>query len=206
MLAKFKLTEQVPKAALDYLQRGAAGQEPETLKELPLDDQGQPRVHNLIIANNQLALDAAQRKAEELGYRVLNLGPCIEGETRNVADVLADIARGQPSGVCILSGGETTVTLPKGHGLGGRNQEFVLACLSHLRLSTVTVLSGGTDGEDGPTDAAGAVGDPSLLDLGLDPAAYLARHDAYHFFERTGGLLKTGLTRTNVMDLRVIIT
>jgi hydroxypyruvate reductase/glycerate 2-kinase len=213
VLAKFKLTAQVPKSALAYLRRGAAGKAPETLKALPVDERGKPRVDNLIIANNPMALEAAQRKAAELGYRVVNLGACIQGETRSVAGVLADVACGQPPGVCVLSGGETTVTLPKNHGLGGRNQEFVLAflcSLSRKRLGGITVLSGGTDGEDGPTDAAGAFGDADLMAaaerLGLDAADYLDRHDAYHFFEQVGGLLTTGLTRTNVMDLRVILT
>jgi glycerate-2-kinase len=112
----------------------------------------------------------------------------------------------------LLSGGETTVTLPREHGLGGRNQEFVLAAALHLGeqgMRHVVILSGGTDGEDGPTDAAGAVADPETLQmstrLGLNPAAFLARHDAYHFFEATGDLLRTGLTQTNVMDVRVIL-
>jgi len=114
--------------------------------------------------------------------------------------------------VCLLSGGETTVTLPLGHGLGGRNQEFVLAATAKLGpegMRRIILLSGGTDGEDGPTDAAGAVADettwPRARALHLDPAAFLSRHDAYHFFERIGDLLKTGLTQTNVMDVRVIL-
>src|SRR5262249_60110391 len=113
---------------------------------------------------------------------------------------------------CLLSGGETTVTLADDHGLGGRNQEFVLALAAKLGregLRRVVVLSGGTDGEDGPTDAAGAVADADTLlraeNLGLAPAAFLARHDAYHIFDATGDLLRTGLTQTNVMDVRVIL-
>jgi glycerate 2-kinase len=114
--------------------------------------------------------------------------------------------------VCLLSGGETTVTRPEGHGKGGRNQELVLAMLAKLGaagLAGVAVLSGGTDGEDGPTDAAGAVGDAETLHraaaLGLGPTAFLDQHDAYAFFDATGGLVKTGLTQTNVMDVRVVL-
>ena len=154
-----------------------------------------------------------------LGYRVLNLGSHIEGETRHVATEMAGSIRSirdqghplQPP-VCMISGGETTVTLADNHGLGGRNQEFVLAVLNELGregMRGVAVLSGGTDGEDGPTDAAGAVADEETLKragaLRLAPGEFLARNDSYHFFEKTGGLLKTGLTQTNVMDVRVFL-
>src|SRR5262249_55202803 len=114
--------------------------------------------------------------------------------------------------VCVLSGGETTVTLPAQHGLGGRNQEFVLAMLMTLAsngLPQVTLLSGGTDGEDGPTDAAGAIADGTTLTKaavrGLDLEDFLKRHDAYHFFEQLGDLIRCGLTETNVMDVRVVL-
>jgi glycerate-2-kinase len=154
-----------------------------------------------------------------LGYRVLNLGAFIEGETRQVATVFSGIVRsirtdGRPVSppACVLSGGETTVTLGPDHGKGGRNQEFVLATavkLGPAGMRNVVVLSGGTDGEDGPTDAAGAIADAGTLaragDLGMPPNGHLDRHNAYPFFEVTGDLLKTGLTQTNVMDVRVIL-
>jgi hydroxypyruvate reductase/glycerate 2-kinase len=112
----------------------------------------------------------------------------------------------------LLSGGETTVTLSRAHGKGGRNQQFALGMLRKLgkeALLGTVVLSGGSDGEDGPTDAAGAFADSVTYNaaerLGLHPADYLKRHDAYTFFEKTGGLLKTGLTHTNVMDIRVVL-
>jgi glycerate 2-kinase len=166
-----------------------------------------------------MALAAAARRAGELGYPVLNLGAFIEGETLHVAAVMAGIVRsiradGQPvqSPICLLSGGETTVTLTEDHGLGGRNQEFVLATMLKLGkdgMRNAILLSGGTDGEDGPTDAAGAIADADTLvraaSQQLDPAAFLKRHDAYSFFEKVGGLLKTGLTQTNVMDVRVLL-
>jgi glycerate 2-kinase len=172
-----------------------------------------------VLGNNRRALDAARQRAEALGYRVLDLGSFIEGETRPVAAVFAGIVRsiradGQPLSppVCLLSGGETTVTLGPDHGRGGRNLEFVLAAVFHLGeqgMRDVVVLSGGTDGEDGPTDAAGAIAGSETLvrakDLKLNPTDYLARHDAYTFFATTGDLLQTGLTGTNVMDVRVIL-
>jgi hydroxypyruvate reductase/glycerate 2-kinase len=202
-----------PAIVLRYLEEGAAGRKPETPKVLS------PNVHNYVIGNNAKALAAARVKAQEYGYRVLNLGAYLEGETRDVATVLAGLVRSirldlQPLSppVCILSGGETTVTLSEQHGLGGRNQEFVLAAIIKLGgpgMRDVVVLSGGTDGEDGPTNAAGAIGDDATLrtaeSQGLVPTAFLSRNDAYHFFESTGDLLKTGLTQTNVMDIRVIL-
>jgi hydroxypyruvate reductase/glycerate 2-kinase len=214
ILDRYGLTDQVPEAVLQHLRRGAVGLEPETLKSLPTDPSGQPRVHNLIVANNDMALEAAARHAGDLGYRVLNLGSWIEGETRQVAAVLGDIALGQLRGTCLLCGGETTVTLPQEHGLGGRNMEFVAACMQHLyrkcpaRLADLTILSGGTDGEDGPTDAAGAVADADTAAHPLfgELSGFLQRHDTYSFFAGVGGLLKTGLTGTNVMDVRIILT
>lgn len=213
VLEKFQLLPKTPAAIRRHLEKGAAGQVPETLKALPAN------VQNHIIGNNARSLAAAQARAEELGYPVLNLGSFIEGETRHVAVALTGIVRSirndgmpLPPPVCLLSGGETTVTLSEKHGLGGRNQEFVLAALHKLGkegLRNTVVLSGGTDGEDGPTDAAGAVADETswqkAQNLDLQPAAYLNRNDAYHFFAATGDLLKTGLTQTNVMDVRVIL-
>jgi glycerate 2-kinase len=213
VFARYHLTDRVPAAVLAHLRRGAAGAVPETPKVLPAN------VTNLVIGNNVKALAAARQRAEGLGYQVLNLGSYLEGETRHVATALAGVVRsirlqGQPltPPVCVLSGGETTVTLGEEHGRGGRNQEFVLAAALKLGaegLHHVVVLSGGTDGEDGPTDAAGAVADVAVLTqaraLGLAPDAFLARHDAYDFFAKTGGLLTTGLTETNVMDVRVML-
>jgi glycerate 2-kinase len=216
VLDRFGVRAQTPRKILDYLEAGAAGHVPETLKELPA------HVHNLILGNNSKALAASQRVAESLGYRVLNLGAFIEGDTQQVAIVMAGIVcslcvDGQPLSpavqpVCVLSGGETTVTLPPDHGRGGRNQEFVLAALHKLGVEGmrgVVILSGGTDGEDGPTDAAGAVADAGTLEravrASLSAVDYLRRHDAYEFFKATGDLLKTGLTLTNVMDVRVTL-
>ncbi|MBA4063200.1 MAG: glycerate kinase [Isosphaera sp.] len=200
----------VPEGVRRHLEAGRAGSVPETPKAVPAN------VVNRVIGSNRVALDAARRKAEAFGYRVLDLGAFVEGETRQVATAVAGVVRsvrrdGAPAAppACVLLGGETTVTLGDDPGKGGRNQEFVLAVLAKLGrdgMCGVTVLSGGTDGEDGPTDAAGAVADAeSLADAGGTVEDHLRRHDAYPFFERASGLLKTGLTGTNVTDVRVIL-
>lgn len=207
------ILSRAPRRAVDHLWHGARGGLPETLKR------PSRRVTHHVIGNNALALAAAARRAAKLGYRVVNLGPDLEGESREAGVFLAGIARGvreqgtpAAAPACILSGGETTVTLGKNPGRGGRNQELVLGALVHLEahgLDGVAVLSGGTDGEDGPTDAAGAVADAAVLrrarSQGLHPREALAAHDAYPFFEQAGGLFRTRPTHTNVMDLRVAL-
>ncbi len=213
VLDKYRLTATAPPVVLQHLSRGAAGEVDETLKTLPA------HIHNYVLGNNARALAVAQVKAEALGYKVVNLGSYIEGETREVALAMAGIVRSVQADsvpaaapLCLLSGGETTVTLCPHPGKGGRNQEFVLTALGKLgpgNMEGVVLLSGGTDGEDGPTDAAGACATEQTLAramaAGLDWRRFLASNDAYTFFDRTGGLLKTGLTQTNVMDVRVIL-
>jgi len=173
-------------------------------------------VRNILVGSNRIAVRAAEQKARELGYKPLVLSTTMDGETRDVAGVHAAIARevlasGKPARppVCLISGGETTVTL-RGDGLGGRNQEFVLAAsLGIAGLAGAVVFSAGTDGTDGPTDAAGAIADGATVaraaSSGLDPRLFLARNDSYHFFEPLGDLVKTGPTGTNVMDVRLIL-
>jgi len=170
-------------------------------------------VQNLIVGSNRQSIDAAAKKARELGYRPIVLSTTIDGETRDIARMHAAlareaIARGHRR-ICFLSGGETTVTI-RGKGLGGRNQEFVLAATIALeKTSGATIFSAGTDGIDGPTDAAGAIADSSTLlrasRLKLDPRSFLDNNDSYRFFERLGGLVKTGPTGTNVMDVRILL-
>ena len=174
------------------------------------------RVQNVIIGSNRLAVDAAAREARQLGFRTMVLSTFLEGEAREVARVHAAIAREILSSsrplrrpACVISGGETTVTI-RGRGLGGRNQEFALAAaLDIAGLEDVVILSGGTDGTDGPTDAAGAIADGTTLARAaahrLDAAGYLANNDSYHFFETLGDLVKTGPTGTNVADVQVIL-
>jgi hydroxypyruvate reductase len=213
VLEKYRLGD-VPSAVWDYLQQGMDGKAPETPKA------GDPvfdKVSHAIIGSNILALEAAREEAERMGYASLILSSMVEGETREVARVHTAIAkeviksgRPVPPPVCVISGGETTVTI-KGEGLGGRNQEFCLASLPDLEglPHRVVLLSGGTDGNDGPTDAAGAVVDPSAAERarkqGMSVSDYLERNDAYHFFEKVGGLLMTGPTKTNVMDVRILL-
>jgi glycerate 2-kinase len=173
-------------------------------------------VQNLIVGSNALAVSAAADEARRLGYRTMVLSTFIEGETRDVARVHAAIAKevvasGRPvrSPACVISGGETTVTV-RGTGLGGRNQEFALAAaLDIAGLKEVVVFSGGTDGTDGPTDAAGAIADGGTIErarlLGLDSRAFLENNDSYRFFEKLGDLVKTGPTGTNVADVILIL-
>jgi hydroxypyruvate reductase len=173
-------------------------------------------VHNFVVGSNRLALKAAEKKAKSLGYGTLILSSTLQGEAREVARVHAEILRevrdsGRPvrPPACILSGGETTVTV-RGDGKGGRNQEFALAlALAIEDMPSVVALCAGTDGTDGPTDAAGAIAAGETLSraktLGLDAAEYLASNDAYHFFAPLKDLVITGPTGTNVMDANVLL-
>jgi glycerate 2-kinase len=213
LLDRLGLIGRISGGILKYLEQGAAG---------GIDDTPKPgdvvfsKTQNLIVANNHQALQAARREAERLGYHTLVLSSFMEGETRDVALVHAACARevlatGNPAPppACLLSGGETTVTI-KGDGRGGRNQEFVLAAALALEgLEGVVVLSAGTDGTDGPTDAAGAVADGQTvsraLHMGLTPDRCLANNDSYTFFQSLDDLVVTGPTLTNVMDLRIVL-
>ena len=205
----YGIRDRVPASVRKRIEAGIRGEIPETPKPGdPLFD----RVRNVVVGSNRLALDAAAARARELGYRTLVLSSQIEGETREIARMHAAIAReivdsGRPlkPPACIVTGGETTVTL-KGQGLGGRNQEFVLAAAIDIAgLPATVVLSAGTDGTDGPTDAAGAIADGDTLARKPDAAAYLAANDSYHYFEPLGDLLKTGPTHTNVADVRLLL-
>jgi glycerate 2-kinase len=210
---KYGLKPKMPSAVMEIFEKGARGEIEETPKP------GDPvfeRTQNLIVGSNIQALRAAEQKAADLGYNTLILSSFVEGETREVAKVHAAIAKeilssenpvGRPA--CLISGGETTVTI-RGRGWGGRNMEFVLASAIDIAgLKDVVVLSAGTDGTDGPTDAAGAVADgtsvPRAGEKGLDPVQYLRENDSYHFFESLDDLIVTGPTRTNVMDLRLVL-
>ncbi len=210
---KYDLKE-VPRAIVDHIEKGAAGEMPETPKAGdPIFD----RVHNIVVGSNILACRAAEEKARDLGYQTLILSSMIEGETRDVALVHAGIAKeilatGLPvkRPACVISGGETTVSI-KGKGLGGRNMEFALSAAIHIEgiSHPLVMLSAGTDGNDGPTDSAGALADPTTVqrgrDAGADAGLYLEENDSYHFFEKTGDLMLTGPTNTNVMDIRLIM-
>ncbi len=178
-------------------------------------------VTNRILGSNAVAVAKAAERASELGYRVATLGSDIEGVASDLGRELAERAlqlqseAAEPT--CLISGGEPTVRLAQTDQprKGGRNQEVALgACAAFadaalVELENVIVLAGGTDGEDGPTDAAGAICDAAVLAemhrLGLEPHDFLAINNAYEFFDRTGGLLITGPTHTNVMDLHVVL-
>jgi hydroxypyruvate reductase len=213
VLEKYGVREKVPSVVTGFLQKGARGKVGETPKA---HDPFFRKVQNVIIGSNSLAVQAAKKKADELGYDSIVLSSFIEGETQEVAKVHAAIAKeilssGAPvrKPACVISGGETTVTI-RGQGLGGRNQEFALAAATAIEgLDDVVVLSGGTDGTDGPTDAAGAIADGETVarakKKGLDAGRFLRDNDSYHFFQPLGDLLMTGPTLTNVMDVRLVM-
>jgi hydroxypyruvate reductase len=206
---RFAIRHLVPASVRARIERGVRGEIPETPK--PADPLF-ARVRNTVVGGNRLALDAAARAARLLGYRTLILSSTIEGETREIARMHAAIAReisstGRPirPPACIVTGGETTVTI-KGDGLGGRNQEFTLAAaLDIAGLPRVVVFIAGTDGSDGPTDAAGAIADGQTLARQPDARLFLDRNDSYHYFQPLGDLVITGPTNTNVMDVRLIL-
>jgi len=194
-------------AVFDALQRA----KPSTT---PIGD----RVQNVVIGNNAVAVDAAGMEAERLGYsHAMTAAAKLEGAAELVGQHHAQMAvrmRRQAGPDCLITGGEPTVELVDSalRGLGGRNQQLVLAALAELGsegLAGVCLLAGGTDGEDGPTDAAGALVDSAIFEAAtsarFDPADYLGRNDAYRFFKPLGGLIKTGPTHTNVCDLRVVV-
>jgi hydroxypyruvate reductase len=200
-----------PAAVAERLQRGAAGLLPET----PLT--GDPRLHRStarVIGPQRGAVEGAERAARRLGYHVLVIREPITGEARETGSAhLKRVARGAiglPRPLCIISSGETTVTV-RGSGRGGRNQEFALAMAETLGVlgEQVAAASIGTDGIDGPTDAAGAIVDSTTLQrahaAGLDPREFLDDNNTYEFFERLQDLIKTGPTATNVGDLQVIL-
>jgi glycerate 2-kinase len=213
ILDKYRIRQEIPASIRTHLEAGAAGKIPETPKP---DDPLFGRVKSVMVASNIQALVAAKAEAQRSGFQAIILSSFIEGETREIARMHAALAlevraSGHPAKppVCLITGGETTVTL-RGKGKGGRNQEFALAAaLDIAGLRDVVVLSAGTDGTDGPTDAAGALADGETvaraLALGLKPRAALDGNDAYPFFERLGDLVMTGPTRTNVMDVRLVL-
>jgi len=213
ILEKYALRD-IPESIRTHLRKGREGGIPETPKP---GDEVFSRVHAYIVGSNLLALQGAREKAEAMGYKTLILSSMVEGETKEVARVHTAIAKeilssGQPlqAPACVISGGETTVTI-RGKGLGGRNQEFCLAAALELMElpARVVVLSGGTDGNDGPTPAAGAVVDPGTVQRGVQAgmiaAECLRNNDSFRFFEKTGDLLITGPTKTNVMDVRLVL-
>lgn len=213
VLHRYGIENKIPKAVHDRLRKGLKGEVPDTPKE------GETYFQNnvtVIVGNNLQAVKAAGQRAKALGYRALILSTCVIGETREVARVHAAIAKEivktgnpLPPPACLLSGGETSVTI-RGKGQGGRNQEFALAAAIEIAGDRrIALLSAATDGIDGPTEAAGAFADAETITrarrLGLDARGYLDCNDSHSFFKRMGDLLITGPTLTNVMDLRIFL-
>lgn len=224
LLYRFGITEKMPRGLQDHINRLKTDPSLETPKP------GDPlfhRVQHHLLATNQLALKACTDKSLDFGFEPITFHASLEGEAREVgvnflrqalSQMEAYKKQGDYTARCFLAGGETTVTLT-GKGKGGRNQELMLAllveCLNNEELAeqlksyAFAFLSGGTDGTDGPTDAAGAVLDETLLEqvrkAELNPDSFLANQDAYTFFSAAGGLVKTGPTQTNVMDILLIL-
>ncbi len=193
ILDRFGLREKAPRGIVERLARGARGEIPETPKA------GDPifeRVRNTVIGNNALVVDAAAARARELRLNAHVLTRALEGEAREVAETFVEMAREIKAGqgpvaapACLIAGGETTVTV-RGKGKGGRCQEFALAAaLAVNGMEDVVVLAAGTDGTDGPSDAAGAIADGH----------------SYPLFAALGDLVITGPTNTNLLDLHVIV-
>lgn len=214
IIAKYKIKDQIPENVLKYISMGTQGRISETIKT---GNKIFEKVTNIILGNNKEALIIAKEKAESLGFNVLIHSDNIQGEARDIGKLAANIAKeifkknlpiSKPA--CVLIGGETTVKIV-GAGKGGRNQELVLSAMIEMNDSEFNyiIASCGTDGTDGPTDAAGAIASKEIWqrskELDISPLPFLQNNDSYTFFEKTGGLIITGPTGTNVMDIIIIL-
>lgn len=217
IIGKYGLRSSIPASVMNLLDSGEAGHLPDTPK------QGNPifdRTENIIVGSNGMATEAARQKAVEMGFDATILSSELQGEARIIGTELAvkakEVARrplvsGLSSGksFCLISGGETTVTV-RGAGKGGRNTELALAFAMEVEgIPGISLLSAGTDGTDGPTDANGAFVDGETAESarrnGHDPETYLGNNDSYNFFRDAGSLFITGPTGTNVMDIQIIL-
>ncbi len=212
VLSAFRLAQSVPSRILAFLREGVSGKRPETPKPGdPLFD----KTFNILVGSNRMALESAKNKALEFNINAVIIDDKLQGDSSTVAEYLVGTAlrfkndNNEIKPVCLLFGGETTVKMT-GKGTGGRNQH--LALLSALLLQNnpgITLLAAGTDGNDGPTDAAGAIVDSdsvsAAISKNIDPDKYLREFDSYHFFKKAGGHITTGPTMTNVMDIIVVI-
>ncbi len=213
VLGKYSLIRKIPPPALAYITARAQN---ETDKRTDKNNRQFNKTTHFTIASNIICLRAAKDTAKKLGYNSLILSSSIEGDTKQAANWHSQIAmevlsssNPLPLPACIISGGETTVRV-KGDGKGGRNMEFAMQAAPLIAgLKSVIVASIGTDGTDGPTDAAGAVAHGSTMGnaakMGLDIKDYMENNDSYHFFKALGDLIFTGPTHTNVMDIRIIL-
>jgi glycerate-2-kinase len=210
VMIKYKMEDKIPHSVKSYLLDGMEGKVPETPKP------GNPlfnKVYNLIIGNNELALSAIKTAAEEKGYYAKIISATLEGEAKVTSKFIAQLAKeyslSEEKPVCLIFGGETTVTVT-GNGKGGRNQEFCLSFAIEIDgIKNITFLSGGTDGNDGQTEAAGAICNGKTIEiakeLGLDAMKFLNNNDSYNFFNKLDDLIITGSTNTNVMDIQILI-
>ncbi|MBN1545668.1 MAG: glycerate kinase [Syntrophaceae bacterium] len=209
LIERYDLWRQVPDSVRFVIEEGCAGKITETVKKAP------ERIRHHLLGSNTVFLEAGRKRAEELGLPAHIMTSSLYGEAGEVAKVLIALAReiGRPGNpfsppVCLLFGGETTVTV-RGDGQGGRNQQLCLAALAESGFPAhCTLLSAGSDGIDGNSDAAGAIVDRNtwikMNELDLNPVLYLQQNDAYHFFQQTGDLILTGPTGTNVMDMQIL--
>ena len=211
ILRRFGGESAYPPGVVNRLSDGVHGRVAET----PKPDEGRlARTETTVIGSRRDAMDGAAREAESRGYRVVRVDDAIVGEARVAGPSHLRAALAASSGTarptCVVSSGETTVRV-NGDGKGGRNQEFCLSCADVLAAAagTSALASVGTDGIDGPTDAAGAIADSTTIDRAgaarLQPRAFLDRNDSYRFFDALGDLIHTGPTGTNVGDLQVIL-
>ena len=212
IIQKYSLEDKILNSVYRFLRSGKTGKIEETPKN---GDEIFDNTQNVIVGSNKIALDAAEKKAKDLGYNTIILSSLVEGESRETAKFFAAIAREVsrtgipvPKPACIIAGGETTVTI-KGKGKGGRNQEFALSAAMEIEgCEGVVILSAGTDGTDGPTDATGAIVDFNTCKAArekfrLNPDEFLNKNDSYNFFKKTGEHIITGPTMTNVMDIMI---
>jgi len=211
VLKKYALMDKVPRSIIEILNKGVNNIIPETPKD---DNPAFEKVENIIIGSSRKTLEAAKTKAESFGLQTEVISSKITGEAREVGRWLTIKTRDALSvrrdeKICLISGGETTVTV-KGNGLGGRNMELALSFAIEIDgIDGITLLSAGTDGTDGPTDAAGAIVDGQTVArakaIGLDPGTYLENNDSYNFFKQINELFITGPTGTNVMDIQIMV-
>lgn len=212
VIEKYALRGRIPDTILQHLRKGADGMVEENVKE---GDEAFKNSHSVVVASNSTAVKAASAKAKKMGYGVVSLLDFVMGDTHDAVQSHVQLAKkvltkSHPVAppACIVSGGETTVKV-RGHGKGGRNQEFVLSAAAGIEGLPVTVLSVGTDGIDGSTDAAGAICDGKTAGrarrLGLDAVSYLRNNDSYNFFAQLGDLVMIGPTGTNVSDMHIIM-
>ena len=208
ILNKYKLWMSLPSSVQNIIEEGIKGKIPETPKKNnPVFND----VFNFIVANNEIACNAAKEKAEELGYKTMLLTTSLDGEAKDIGKYLAEKATNyltEGKKVVFIAGGETTVTI-KGNGRGGRNQEMVLASIEELADKNIVLSSFATDGIDGMSDAAGAIADAYTMlrsrEKDLDPKKFLEDNNSYEFFKNLDDLFLTGPTGTNVMDIQILV-